>query len=505
MMNLPKTQYFVAENGNTQVGMDENMPYRNNLYEKYIALKNPTRQVEGELLKCSLTSDFFIDPVITPCGFTYEREAVEQRIRSSRTDPVTYKTLTLEQIRPNLVIKQMVDVFIEEGSRLKSDLPRDLGGQEADTKFSIFSSSSVSLSSSSLQGSLASSSYEKSYIPNAIDTDSELHAQVPVENQKMPSKFKPYNEKTEEGFMLDSSMAVAHLCNSASIVDSLFLGGHAVLALEALIDGKYVAIKADISAMAKPKSMQHFWDNKPLLLHRIKYKEKSANYTDKDGCSEVLYEIFKQGGVGTRSSSSRSAEEKSRGSLLINQSNSFAISTKDFRAIQKSIFERQIAFAKAIAESILVADNEVAFREGLLEDAEKVDQIQQEGFDSISINVPGIYNRVMGNGAKYIHYCKVFLTEINKVPDPQIEKQHHLASSFLYNVPDSIFPTLHKLNTEDKLAHNYQKFRISGPKKWSFFGSADEGQSVNCMAWAKSLLEECGIKTTSTNIPKHIF
>ena len=64
-----------------------------------------------DLLRCPITMELFHDPVLAPDGNTYERQAIEQWIRSHGTNPMTLEPLSIEQLCPNRVIKQLVDGF----------------------------------------------------------------------------------------------------------------------------------------------------------------------------------------------------------------------------------------------------------------------------------------------------------------------------------------------------------------------------------------------------------
>jgi hypothetical protein len=55
-----------------------------------------------EYLKCPLTLRLYEDPVITPCGYTYERSAIEPWVHGAHSDPLSCK-----YINPNhIFVKQ---------------------------------------------------------------------------------------------------------------------------------------------------------------------------------------------------------------------------------------------------------------------------------------------------------------------------------------------------------------------------------------------------------------
>jgi len=65
----------------------------------------------SDLLRCPITMEILHDPVLTPDGHTYERQAIEQWIRTHGTNPMTRQPLSLEQLSPNRIIKQLIDGF----------------------------------------------------------------------------------------------------------------------------------------------------------------------------------------------------------------------------------------------------------------------------------------------------------------------------------------------------------------------------------------------------------
>jgi STIP1 family protein 1 len=61
-------------------------------------------------LLCPITLQVMTDPVITPSGETYERQAIEQWLETHGTDPQTRRPLTKEQLIPNRRLKETVEV-----------------------------------------------------------------------------------------------------------------------------------------------------------------------------------------------------------------------------------------------------------------------------------------------------------------------------------------------------------------------------------------------------------
>jgi STIP1 family protein 1 len=55
------------------------------------------------------------DPVITPSGITYDRCDIKEHLqRVGHFDPVTRAPLVVEQLIPNLAMKEAVDHFLAE-------------------------------------------------------------------------------------------------------------------------------------------------------------------------------------------------------------------------------------------------------------------------------------------------------------------------------------------------------------------------------------------------------
>ncbi len=64
-----------------------------------------------DLLRCPITMELFRDPVLAPDGNTYEKQAIEEWVRNHGTSPMTLEPLSIEQLYPNRIIKQLADGF----------------------------------------------------------------------------------------------------------------------------------------------------------------------------------------------------------------------------------------------------------------------------------------------------------------------------------------------------------------------------------------------------------
>jgi len=64
-----------------------------------------------DVLVCPISLQLFQDPVVAEDGHTYEREAIIEWIRLNGTSPLTRQTLTIEALRPNFILKKVIDQF----------------------------------------------------------------------------------------------------------------------------------------------------------------------------------------------------------------------------------------------------------------------------------------------------------------------------------------------------------------------------------------------------------
>ena len=61
---------------------------------------------------CSITSDIMTDPVCTSDGFTYEREAISEWLRTNDTSPLTGAKLESKVLVPNIIFRSTIRRFI---------------------------------------------------------------------------------------------------------------------------------------------------------------------------------------------------------------------------------------------------------------------------------------------------------------------------------------------------------------------------------------------------------
>ena len=62
---------------------------------------------------CPITSEIMTDPVSTSDGFTYERAAITEWLRTKDTSPKTGATLESKALFPNLMARSMIRSFVE--------------------------------------------------------------------------------------------------------------------------------------------------------------------------------------------------------------------------------------------------------------------------------------------------------------------------------------------------------------------------------------------------------
>ena len=64
-----------------------------------------------ESLRCPITQEIFVHPVLAEDGYTYEEDAITQWVEQDGTSPVTRQRLSISGLRPNRAISDAVDEF----------------------------------------------------------------------------------------------------------------------------------------------------------------------------------------------------------------------------------------------------------------------------------------------------------------------------------------------------------------------------------------------------------
>ena len=67
---------------------------------------------------CPITAEIMTDPVSTSDGFTYERAAITEWLRTKETSPKTGATLESKKLIPNHPVRGMIRAFNEAGAAL---------------------------------------------------------------------------------------------------------------------------------------------------------------------------------------------------------------------------------------------------------------------------------------------------------------------------------------------------------------------------------------------------
>lgn len=94
-----------------------NKDYENKVTElNKLFEENDIRRKKREIpdyLCDKISFELIQDPVITPSGVTYNRNEIEQHIqRIGHFDPITRQPLTLDQLIPNLLVKEIIEDFV---------------------------------------------------------------------------------------------------------------------------------------------------------------------------------------------------------------------------------------------------------------------------------------------------------------------------------------------------------------------------------------------------------
>lgn len=61
-------------------------------------------------LNCPIKYDTISEPVLTPCGVTYDKLCIENHLKSKRFDPLSRQPLNPKKLLPNLMVKSIISV-----------------------------------------------------------------------------------------------------------------------------------------------------------------------------------------------------------------------------------------------------------------------------------------------------------------------------------------------------------------------------------------------------------
>lgn len=69
-------------------------------------------------LECPITMELLKDPVMnTKSGLTYSRDAIERWLRTQSTDPQTRVPTTINDLVPNILVRQIIELYENAGDR----------------------------------------------------------------------------------------------------------------------------------------------------------------------------------------------------------------------------------------------------------------------------------------------------------------------------------------------------------------------------------------------------
>ncbi|KAK0402677.1 hypothetical protein QR680_016470 [Steinernema hermaphroditum] len=103
--------------------MEEIDSLKNDVESKRDELNNIFAQVDDrrrnrevpDYLCGKISFEIMHDPVITPSGITYDRDSIKDHLhRVGHFDPITRAPLTVDQLIPNLAMKEVVDTFLQD-------------------------------------------------------------------------------------------------------------------------------------------------------------------------------------------------------------------------------------------------------------------------------------------------------------------------------------------------------------------------------------------------------
>ena len=83
----------------------------------YSPVGGERKRVPDEYI-CPITTEIMTDPVTTLDGFTYERAAITEWLRTKDTSPKTGATLESKALIPNYNLRSIIRAFNEAGPSL---------------------------------------------------------------------------------------------------------------------------------------------------------------------------------------------------------------------------------------------------------------------------------------------------------------------------------------------------------------------------------------------------
>ena len=325
----------------------------------------------------------------------------------------------------------------------------------------------------------------------------------------------------------------AYLVDAASGFGRLF-GGHAFLLIEGIVENHYILERIEIFAAKSHGDDDNSNSCSGLhgLVTSIKFRSFSAN----------LRETTDLSGAQALDPIPKDPEEKKKFDenliKLTGSSNNYEmyeINNDNFTRLRRLIRIRQIDFSKVYAEAMVIAHDNVRLRDLFKKSINE----KQKNLINTAIEKPRGWHTLTPDAAFYYHTKntieKLTFTDESEVGDnitlDDINKQHKLAENYLelmsckefreaiVNDPEDgstsktrgIFTYLLFMLAETKdpetqqslLPEEFLRFSLAGPNN-NFSGSANAGDRVNCLAWAKSILQDVGLNVVETNKPKRL-
>lgn len=96
----------IKEKGNLQEQLDTQRKWCRYINHHF---KKCMDEIETVLL-CPIKYDRITDPVTTPSGVTYDKVWLEHYLRNNRSDPITKESLTVQKLRPNIAVRNIIQI-----------------------------------------------------------------------------------------------------------------------------------------------------------------------------------------------------------------------------------------------------------------------------------------------------------------------------------------------------------------------------------------------------------
>ncbi|TDZ18032.1 STIP1-like proteiny and U box-containing protein 1 [Colletotrichum orbiculare MAFF 240422] len=102
-----------SERGDIEKEFDDRIQAITEVFEKSRPTAEKLRPVPNWAI-CDISLEFFVDPVITRSGKSYERSCIMDYLRKKPEDPITREPMLPSELRPNLDLKNACEEFLQE-------------------------------------------------------------------------------------------------------------------------------------------------------------------------------------------------------------------------------------------------------------------------------------------------------------------------------------------------------------------------------------------------------